>query len=102
MALRLQSPSLICRIHDGLDYGVHVSSQARPRIEACEIWGNGRHGGVDVRHSADPVLAANTIRDHAGTNGFGVVVLTSAHGGGKVLPDNVFLRNAGGDVVRRG
>ena len=99
MALRLQSPSSICRIHDGLDCGVFVSHQARPRIEACEIWGNMR-GGVCVAYGADPVLAANTIRDHAGAGGCGVFVSWSARGRATVLPDNVFLRNATGDFVR--
>ena len=76
-----------------------VSDRARPRIEACEIWGNGS-GGVYVFSSADPVLAANTIRDHAGPGGYGVHVEDTAHGRATVLPDNVFLRNTRGDVVR--
>ena len=54
-----------------------------------------------VSHRGDPHLSGNTIRDHAGAAGVGVLVCSAAHGLATILPDNVFLRNAGGDVVRQ-
>ena len=62
-------------------------------------------------NDSDLYLAGNTIRDHAGANGlglgvhhagvaagFGVLIHPLIHGL-TILPDNVFLRNEGGDWV---
>ena len=77
--------------------GVHVTSTSS-RIIGNEIFGNVR--GISVSRQGDPHISGNTIRDHAGVTGVGVVVHGSAHGRATILPDNVFLRNDGGDVVR--
>ena len=75
-----------------------VSENAQPRLIGNEIWANG--DGIAIEEGGDPHLSGNTIRDHAGVNGRGVFVLHSSHGLATIRPDNVFLRNAGGDVVR--
>ena len=72
---------------------------AKPRLIGNEISDNGG-GGVLVDDGGDPYLAGNTIRDHEGAEGRGVFVRGSSHGLATILPDNVFLRNEGGDVVR--
>ena len=54
-----------------------------------------------IAGGADPFLSGNTIRDHAGEDGWGVLVHHTAHGRATILPDNVFLRNEGGDVIRQ-
>ena len=79
--------------------GVNVSHEARPRLIGNEIWGNGR-AGVFVGFGGDPFLSGNTIRDHAGVGSAGVLVSSTSHGLATILPDNVFLRNVGGDVER--
>ena len=79
--------------------GVLISRNARPRLIGTEIWGNGV--GIAVTNEGDPHLSGNTIRDHAGVNGVGVLVLHTSHGLATILPDNIFLRNGGGDVVRQ-
>ena len=79
--------------------GVFVSRNARPRLVGNEIWGN-RVAGIAVDRGGDPFLSGNTIRDHAGVFGRGVFVQNTSHGLATILPDNVFLRNEGGDVVR--
>ena len=82
----------------GIAAGVLISHGSRPRLIGNEIFGNAR--GIEVCRGGDPHLSGNTIRDHAGVGGIGVLVESSAHGRATILPDNVFLRNAGGDVVR--
>ena len=91
--------STLCRISGGIFAGVYISDEARPRLIGNEIFGNGR-GGVGIIDGGEPHLSGNTIRDHAGARGVGVLVQTSSHGLATILPDNVFLRNEGGDVVR--
>ena len=90
---------LLARIHHGFGDGVVVTDGARPFLVGNEIWGNGE-GGIFVRRGADPFLSVNIIRDHAGRGGIGVLVAADAPGNAMVLPDNAFLRNEGGDVVR--
>ena len=111
------------RIHEGLNAGVFVhgpgtvgrlesnkiwknrlsnviiAGGAQPCLIANEIWGSGR--GIVVDSGGDPFLSGNTIRDHAGANGRGVLVSRTSHGLATILPDNVFLRNEGGDVFRQ-
>ena len=88
------------RIHDsGGGDGVVVARGARPRLEGCELWGNA-DGGVYVHEGGDPFLSNNVIRDHAGALGMGVLVASDAVGLCTVGPDNLFLRNSGGNVVR--
>ena len=91
------------RIDGSTATGVCISRNAQPRLTGNEIWGN--RVGIFVEKGGDPFLSGNTIRDHVGVNdvgvhGVGVFVHHSSHGLATVLPDNVFLRNAGGDVVR--
>ena len=81
-----------------------VISDARGRLERCELWGNA-DGGVFVDMEADPTLAACTLRDHAAGgqaySGCGVYVRADASKGkATVGADCVFARNAKGDVVR--
>ena len=90
---------MLFRVSGSLAVGIRVVFESRPRLIGNEIFGNGR-GGVSVSHLGDPHLSGNTIRDHAGEDGTGVLVGGLAHGRATVLPDNVFLRNEGGDVVR--
>ena len=79
-----------------------ITDSTRPRLIGNEIWGSG-HGGIAIAMNADPYLSGNTIRDHAGVGaGFGVLVHHTSLGLAAILPDNVFLRNEGGDVVRQG
>ena len=88
------------RIHDGKDCGISVSgSGTRGRLEGCELFCNA-DGGIYVHEGGDPILSANIIRDHEGTLGMGVLVAADAAGLCTVLPDNVFLRNRGGNIVR--
>ena len=77
-----------------------ISRNTRPRLIGNEIWGNGRLG-ITVDRGGDPFLSGNTIRDHAGADGMGVVVYRTSLGLATILPDNVFLRNEGGNVVRQ-
>ena len=91
---------LTLRRIDGSTYtGVNVLFAAQPRLIGNEIWGNGM-AGVIVEQGGDPFLSGNTIRDHAGVNGRGVFVHHTSHGLATILPDNIFLRNGGGDVMR--
>ena len=76
-----------------------VSSNARGRLERCELWGNAELG-VFVLGGGDPTLAACTLRDHATGVAAGVCVAPSAAGGATVGADCVFARNTGGDVLR--
>ena len=83
---------------------MYVVSNARGRLERCELWGNA-NGGVVVQAGGDPTLAACTLRDHAsGGNpysGCGVYVFADASKGkATVGADCFFARNAKGDVVR--
>ena len=94
-----------CRIHDAKATGVHIFQiNTVCRLEGSEIWGN--RCGVCVRDGAETVLVGNAIRDHARGNeddqfsGAGLFVASDAAGCATVSPDNVFARNAGGDVVR--
>ena len=94
-----------CRIHDSVRAGLYLASGENTcRIEGCEIWGNGC--GVFVRDQNEALLVGNTIRDHARgdegnqSSGAGLFVTRSGAGCATVRPDNVFARNAGGDVVR--
>ena len=77
-----------------------VSSDARGRLERCELWGNA-NGGVYVWGGGDPTLAACILRDHAAGqyawSGCGVYV---EDGKVTVGADCVFARNVRGDVVR--
>ena len=88
-----------CRINGSIGSGFGISRNARPRLISNEIWGNGIVG-VTVDEGGDPFLSGNTIRDHAGVDGVGVVVRHTSHGLATILPDNIFLRNERGDVVR--
>ena len=89
-----------CRIDGSTISGFAITQYARPRLMGNEIWGNGCVG-IIVDAGGDPFLSGNTIRDHAGVSGRGVFVDSTSHGLATILPDNVFLRNGGGDVVRR-
>ena len=53
-----------------------------------------------MHRGADPTLSANIIRDHTGRGGIGVLVAADAFGNATVLPNNAFLRNEGGNIVR--
>ena len=86
------------RIDGSTNSGICVSYFSRPRLIGNEIWGN--HIGLHIDSGGDPFLSGNTIRDHAGVDGVGVLVARTSHGLTTIRPDNVFLRNAGGDVVR--
>ena len=101
----LPSPlSLRCyyRIYDGLESGVCVfGSNARGRLERCELWGNA-NCGVRVFRGGDPLLVACTIRDHIKGRACGVLVENDALGKTPVGADCVFARNAKGDVTREG
>ena len=90
---------LLARIHHGFGDGIVVSDGARPFLIGNEVWSNGE-GGIFVHRGADPTLSVNIIRDHAGPHGIGVLVAADAFGNATVLPDNAFLCNEGGDVVR--
>ena len=79
---------------------MNVTRNARPRLIGNEIWGNGVVG-ILIDEGGDPFLSGNTIRDHAGVHGRGMLVHRTSHGLATILPDNVFLRNEGGDVVRQ-
>ena len=85
------------RIHSGDGVGALVDG-AKGRFERCEIAGNASHG-VGVKNGGDPTLVGCTIRDHA--DGAGLRVSADARGKAKVGARNDFLRNAGGDVVRK-
>ena len=87
------------RINGCSGAGISISAPLRPRLIGNEIWGS-RRGGVEIDEGGDPFLSGNIIRDHAGEDGVGVLVCRSSHGLATILPDNVFLRNEGGDVVR--
>lgn len=90
------SPLIInCEIHGCSSEGISLFFGARPRIVESEIWGNVGEG-ILVRHG-DPTISKSTIRDNGRA---GIKVLASSHGLATILPDNVFLRNGGGDVVR--
>ena len=94
---------MACRIHDIDGAGVNISgNETRCRLEGNQIWGNGC--GVSCRENGDPLLIANTIRDHPvgeeSYRGVGLHVADDAAGCATVRPDNVFERNARGDVVR--
>ena len=93
-------PARCRRIHGAKFSGVCISDSHAPRLFDNELWDNGR-GGIRVFGGGDPYLCGNTIRDHAGARGRGVFVHHTSHGCATVLPDNVFLRNEGGDVVRQ-
>ena len=54
-----------------------------------------REGGVSP--GGQPNLSANIIRDH---RGIGVLVAADAFGLATIQPDNVFLHNLAGNVVR--
>ena len=86
------------RIDGSIFTGVFVTRGANPRLISNVIWGNGI--GVYMISGGDPFLSGNTIRDHAGVHGRGVLVHPTSYGLATILPDNVFLRNGGGDVVR--
>ena len=90
---------LLARIHHGFGDGIVVSDGARPFLIGNEVWSNGE-GGIFVHRGADPTLSVNIIRDHAGPHGIGVLVAADAFGNATVLPDNAFLRNGGGNIVR--
>ena len=66
------------RIDGSTDTGVFVSNNSRPRLIGNEIWGN--RMGITIGGGGDPFLSANTIRDHAGANGRGVVVKPTSLG----------------------
>ena len=75
------------------------------RLESCDIAGN-KGGGLIVQDRGDPTLIRCTIRDHAAGaawagSGSGVWVRSDAKGKTTVAVDCVFMRNAGGDVVRK-
>ena len=91
----------LLRIDGSTNSGVNVTQGARPRLIGTEIWGNGV-AGVTADHGGDPFLSGNIIRDHTGAHdrGRGVIVRHTSLGLATILPDNVFLRNEGGDVVR--
>ena len=76
-----------------------VSFEARPRLIGNEIWGNVR-AGIVIARGGDPHISGNTIRDHSGVHALGVIVDHTSLGLATILPDNVFLRNGGGDVLR--
>ena len=100
MIFKLAVAAFARRIHDsGGGDGVVVARGARPRLEGCELFCNA-DGGIYVHEGGDPILSANIIRDHEGTLGMGVLVAADAAGLCTVLPDNVFLRNRGGNIVR--
>ena len=88
------------RINGCSGAGISISAPLRPRLIGNEIWGNGRLG-ITVDRGGDPFLSGNTIRDHAGVDGRGVFVRRTSQGLATILPDNVFLRNEGGDVIRQ-
>ena len=77
-----------------------VSFEARPRLIGNEIWGNVR-AGIVIARGGDPHISGNTIRDHSGVHALGVIVDHTSLGLATILPDNVFLRNEGGDVFRQ-
>ena len=89
---------MLRRIDGSTGAGLHVSNNAQPRLIGNEIWGNSM--GILISDGGDPFLSDNAIHDHAGVNGRGVVVHHTSLGLATILPDNVFLRNEGGDVVR--
>ena len=90
-----------CRIHDAqAGVGVGVGGEGtKGLLVDCEIWENAQ-AGVRLWDGGDPVLIGNTIRDHAGKEGYGVLVLASARGKGTIGRANRFFRNEKGDVVR--
>ena len=69
------------------------------RLEGCTLWANGLCG-VFVVSGGDPSFAGCTVRDHASGLARGIYVADTARGKAKVGADCVFMRNAGGDVVR--
>ena len=92
------------KIHGGQRAGVCVRDNGtRGIIEGNHIWANA-FGGVKVWDKCTPVIRRNVIRDHAlGGEDFGAgcgVYLNSRAEGVVVGDDNVFERNATGDVVR--
>ena len=90
-------PLSLCRfrIHDNKDSGVIVVD-ASPRLERCELWGNGDAGVWE--NKGGPTLTACTLRDHAEGRAAGVYLRSGSHA--TVGADCVFARNAKGDVVR--
>ena len=73
---------------------------ATGRLEGCVIAGNA-DCGVKVEKGGDPTLVGCTLRDHAAGGAGGLYVAADARGKASVGARNVFLRNAGGDVVRK-
>ena len=86
-------PSLVGNvILNNMDSGVFIND-AKGVLKGNTICGNGE-GGVWVSgKSGDPTLIGNTIRDHAGTYGFGVVIEASARGNVAWGEGNVFSGN---------
>ena len=79
------------KIHVNLGTGVFVKS-AYGILLGNTIRGNNL-AGVWVRNGGDPTLVDNTIRDHIRTQGFGVVIETSALGNVVWGDGNVFSGN---------
>ena len=92
---------MLRRVCGSTSSGVYISRAARPHILGSEIWGNGKNG-VEIARDGDPYLSGNTIRNHGGVGapGRGVFVRRTSFGFARILPDNIFLQNEGGDVVR--
>ena len=55
---------------------------------------------MEVVEGANPALVGCTLRDHALGRACGVFVKADSSGNATVGADNVFMRNAKGDVVR--
>ena len=73
-------PFLIANeIHGNKRSGVYVNGGGKGRLERNIIRSNGG-GGIWVQELGGPSLTDNTIRDHAGENGFGVFVCDKTPG----------------------
>ena len=74
------------------------------RLERREIWSNEEGPGVHVKGGGDPTLVGCIIRDHRKSeregSGCGLYVRTDA-AGKATATGCVFVRNAGGDIVRK-
>lgn len=92
-----------CRFHDSTQSGLFVHENARPRIEDCELVGNGLHG-LAIKTGAEPVLRRCVLRGNTYDgafvyeNGRGTLEDCELIGNGF---DGVATQEGGAPTVRR-